>query len=162
MLEQIEIEILNELNAFSIEYFARSNNSDITFQIKERICKIGSKRDFSVCVSGFPELYNSEWLYDIVFFKEDKSKTLLDVELVLECELSYDLNQIKYDFEKLLISNTKHKLFICCAGKFGVMNTINYLQKIISNYNFKENYRFVVYIWDDYGVGDFKVHIYEN
>lgn len=57
--------------------------------------------------------FDSEWLYDIVWYQDDPiNHYLLDVPLVAESELSPKLNELIYDFQKLLVSRSKHRIMI--------------------------------------------------
>lgn len=88
-------------------------NREWTAKIIDIIREIGFNHDFDVC----PSEQNSEWLYDIVWYKNDKNEEgyLKEVYLVCESELDTTSNQlgaIRYDFQKILQSNAPLRVMI--------------------------------------------------
>jgi len=157
-LDKTEKWILNSLNSFSESYFNQTNRSSsfVTYSIKDIIGNYGINQGFQVCASGFPDYFHNEWLYDMVWYSENENKNLVSVELVLESEMNYGLPLIKYDFEKLLLSNSKYRIMICCAGKIPIEEIKNYINNAIINYkNLKVNDRILTLIWDDFYSGEF-------
>jgi hypothetical protein len=71
---------------------------------------VGKKKEYSIC--GFPPDCEPEWLYDMVWFRNDSSFYLREIGLVLESEWSRDPEQISYDFEKLLIAKSPIKVMV--------------------------------------------------
>jgi len=54
-----------------------------------------------------------EWLYDFIWRKFDENGNLVGIELAMEIEVSdMHLKGIKYDFNKLLQSDSKYKILI--------------------------------------------------
>jgi len=161
-LNEIEQWITNALNKFADDYFKQENRSGsfVTHSIKEIIGNYGEEKGFEVCASGFPDWFHNEWLYDLVWFKEDENKSLTSVELVLESEMMYDLRAIKFDFEKLLLSNSKHRIMICNAGRTSIDEIKNYFDNAVNRYTqLKKEERILTLIWDDFGSGEFISHL---
>jgi hypothetical protein len=161
-LNKIEEWIVNALNNFADDYFKQENRSSpfVTHAIKEIIGNYGSENGFEVCASGFPDYFHNEWLYDLVWYKENENKNLSSVELVLESEMRYGLPAIKFDFEKLLQSNSIHRIMICLAGKTPIVDIRNYCNKAVDSYNYlKKGDKILTLIWDDFDSGKFIPHV---
>jgi hypothetical protein len=84
-----------------------------TRAIKDDIGRLGKTKDWLVCASGFCDQFEREWLYDLVWYREDSRRRLSEVGLVLESEWIIDPLGIKYDFEKLLVAKAPLKVMIC-------------------------------------------------
>ena len=90
-----------------------------TREIKSRICTLGEKEKCGVCASGTKKKGHwEEWLYDVTWFKNNnwfknnkKNEYIAYFPLVLECEWG-DEKEISYDFEKLLLARTRHRVMI--------------------------------------------------
>jgi hypothetical protein len=90
----------------------------------------------------------NEWLYDMVWYEsEDKDgKIIKELKMILESEWEKDLYAHQYDFQKLVQSKCKLKIFMFRAVK--VFERVKKLVKIIdTNDSIKETYLFVG--WDD-------------
>lgn len=94
-----------------------------TYHVKKCVLEIGLDDGYRVCTSGFPELADQEWLYDLVWFNNTDDPFLKEVGLVMESEWSAYLDQIRYDFEKLHLANAPLKVLICqsCGRTFESM-----------------------------------------
>jgi hypothetical protein len=161
-LHEIEEWILKALNLFSDSYFNQANRSGefVTYNIKEIIGNYGHSKGFDVCACGFPGHFDSEWMYDLVWYNEDETKKLKSVELVLESEQTYGIPAIKFDFEKLLIANTKYRIMICLAGMTSIEEIKSYCSKAVNCYTqLSKGERVFTLIWDDFGSGDFIPHL---
>ena len=162
-LNEIEQRILEELNEFSKLYFSADNKDRsgkfVTKSILKRVGDIGKDLKFDVCASGFKDIFYGEWLYDMVWYKEEKvTEYLLEVVLVLECEQAYGIPDIKYDFEKLLLANAKMRIMICLAGKTPVDEIKNYFIKAVEAYKgLNKGSRILALIWHDW-MGDENEH----
>ncbi len=84
-----------------------------TAAVKEAIFTVGRCLDYSVAASGIPGA-DPEWLYDIVWYKnvaDNDKQYLSEVPLVAECEWG-KLKDIRYDFEKMLMAQSRYKLLV--------------------------------------------------
>lgn len=101
---------------------------------------------------------NREWLYDIHWYKDSLSKHYTTVEyvLVVECEWltnrvddtsGKSFSAVKYDFQKLLVSNANLKLLIFKAKNITEKDFIEldkYFQDAIDSYpNLEEGAKFL-------------------
>lgn len=90
-----------------------------------------------------------EWLYDLIWFKIDKEEYFSELVLCMESEWDKNWNQIKYDFDKLLISNATHKLMICQAYEEKTNEILNNFQKSINRYQLgNKSERFMISIYN--------------
>lgn len=161
-LNDTENWILNALNNFADAYFDQENRSGtfVTYSIKEIIGNYGHSKGFKVCACGFPGHFENEWLYDMVWYKENNTNNLITVELALECEQSYGLPAIKFDFEKLLVANANLRIMICLLGKMPVEIIKDYCTNAVNAYtHLKKGDRILTLIWDDFGAGNFIPHL---
>ena len=99
-----------------------------TKQVMTRLCKVGHKEGYRVCVKKFcgkklEQAYRAEWLYDMTWLKFD-SRELIDVPLVLECEWGhfdkddedhYRPERVQYDFQKLFLARADLRCIIFAA-----------------------------------------------
>jgi hypothetical protein len=83
-----------------------------TAAIKRELITLGRKKGYNVCAAGFPEECEREWLYDLVWYRNEPANHLREVALVLESEWSEYPDYIKYDFEKLLIAKSPIKVMV--------------------------------------------------
>lgn len=104
-----------------------------TDSIKDFIGRLGEDKGFKICASTDDKLYDSEWLYDLVWYKENEEGFIIEVPLVVESEWKKDLiKDIKFDFEKLLLAKSQLKLMICNCEEDDQESYISYFQKAIN------------------------------
>lgn len=158
-LNDIELEIKAELYAFSKSILGKgvkNYSRDLTFSIKKIIGNIGINRGFTIRAGG-QNGFEQEWLYDLIWYKRNEIG-ISNVELIMESELSRNIDEIIYDFEKLLLANSRLKLMICFSNTKG--RDIPLIQKrcreVFFNYqNHNQDSRILLLIWDDYNSGEF-------
>lgn len=112
-----------------------SNNfkdSNWTETIKIELAKLGEKKGYETCTSTKGKEYEKEWLYDLVWYKENEQRYLIEVPLVVESEWKKDLKSIKFDFEKLLLAKSPTKLMICQANENDQKIFLDYFQEAIN------------------------------
>jgi hypothetical protein len=132
----LESELVALLQAYEKEVseLALKGNTKWTELLKDRLGKRGHEKGYDVCASGYPDRFEKEWLFDLVWYQQDEQQLLLDVPLVMESEWDAGLKYIKYDFEKLLLANAATRLMVCQA-KPGVAQSVrNYFQRAIESY----------------------------
>lgn len=106
-----------------------------------------------------------EWLYDFVWRKFDDNGDLLGIELAMEIEVSdMHFKGIKYDFNKLLQSDSKYKILIFqLKSKNDVNKALDRLFQAAQNYQFKSESDFLVCGWstelNEFIFRDFKVGV---
>ncbi len=111
-LNEIEKSLVIAFENAITEYCAQEieSKSIITQKIEEKFRDLGDQLGFESC----PSSYSNRWLFDLCWYKNNSEDCLEEVSLVLECELSdRNIRGLKYDFEKILQSNSEHKVFIC-------------------------------------------------
>ncbi|GGH70324.1 hypothetical protein HNQ91_002991 [Filimonas zeae] len=157
--------LFTELNNFADRYFEQENRTGafVTKSILGLIADYGDRQGYDVCVGGFADRYEKGWLFDLVWYKEDERRNLKSIELALEVEQAYGIKHIKYDFEKLLVSNAKINCMICLAGNLPIQEVITYFEMAVAAYEgLRLGSRFFILIWDDYNDGSFIHHIIEK
>lgn len=137
-------EIKNLLYNFEKEAHLNELKGDAnwTYEIKKRLAELGRRYEYKTCTSGFKDECDSEWLYDLVWYKEEgegDSKTLIDVPLVLESEWNILFPPIKYDFEKLLVANARLKVMICQSNNINKEHRLNYFRDAVAKYQINKN-----------------------
>ena len=166
-LEEIENSILDAFIGISAEYDSLPKPHEnrtitwVTKTIKERIGNIGYENKYEVTSS----IHDGEWHYDLVWYKNNKTGNLEKVILSLESELSDRNPQGLNDFEKLLVSNSDYKVWICFnKGNLNYPENVNELiqkyDKAVSSYmNLKLDSRILILIWADYEAGHIISHL---
>lgn len=103
-----------------------------TVAVKSCLAKLGEEKGFKICTSTKDKLYETEWLYDLVWYRENPQGFLIDVPLVVESEWKKNLvKDIKFDFEKLLLARSTLKLMICNCEDSKKVSYLEYFQKAI-------------------------------
>lgn len=148
--DEIELKIVNTLNDISTQAFQEHwrGNKLWTDKIKEKIGNIGKELGYNVCTTpGF----ESEWLYDLVWYKNDSNGRLQTIPLTLESEWDFNWSGIKYDFEKLLLSNAEKRIMICQAKTKNEAGALfdNFEQSIKSYILGNINDRFLIIIYNE-------------
>lgn len=118
------IEVLSNIKLLK----CRSDNTKI---IKSELCKIGLKLGYDIEGNGFSKVFaeehkliNVEWLYDQMWFKQERPYKIL--RLVLAAEIEWDgrrrlktgsldkdkYGAVKYDFQKLITSTSDIQVMV--------------------------------------------------
>jgi hypothetical protein len=105
-------EIEDAFAQLSSESMPNSGDTAWTQKIKEVIGDIGIHHDYVVCASGFPEKFDGEWLFDLIWYKNNENGRLDNVPLVMESEWLKSYSDIRFDFEKLLVANSPIKVMV--------------------------------------------------
>lgn len=104
---------------------------------------------------GRPKFVNREWLYDLIWYTEDNARgySPKDFPLLVESEwrnkrsgdkTGDKRSGIKYDFQKLLLSNTGLRLMIFRIAKESYLDDLTlYFQEAIDGYRPLEEGRFL-------------------
>ena len=119
-ISSIEIGLIgcieSTLNAAVHELIRKGSDSnrEWTHDCLKAIATLGIDIGYGVC--PYPENMSGEWLYDLIWYTEEKSdwpNRMTDVVLVLESEWSQKLWDIRYDFQKLVQAKSHLKMLIC-------------------------------------------------
>ena len=106
----LEAEIISTIKGIPKTSLPGKGDAEWTTAVKRALMELGKKNEYSVC--GFPPGCDPEWLYDMVWFRNDSSHYLREIGLVLESEWQKDPEAISYDFEKLLIAKSPIKVMV--------------------------------------------------
>ena len=107
---------------------------------------LGHELGFKTSIGGFPEQFEPEWLFDVVWYIENSNGQLLNVPLVVESEWDKKYGGIKYDFEKLLLANAERRLMICQAKESYQINLIENLLNAVNVYKHNTGNRYLIAI----------------
>jgi hypothetical protein len=105
-----------------------------TAAIKRGLIALGKKKGYTVCASGFPDECETEWLYDLVWYRTNPPHHLSEIGLVLESEWSFDLKHIVFDFDKLLIAKSLIKVMVFQDYKDNVPQLFSRLETGINSF----------------------------
>ena len=141
----LELELISEFKLFlsDVKTFGFSGDSSWTYHLKKRLANLGKRKDYKIAVGGFGNEFAGEWLYDLVWYKEDEEGCLIKIPLIMESEWDKNYSGIKFDFEKLLIGNAEKRLMICQSRKRNIDNLLNQLKNAIDKFNENINDRFL-------------------
>jgi hypothetical protein len=133
--DDIELQIIKALTGLiDQELIEQKLKGDCawTIAIKEIMGELGIAKGYDVCTSGFRDDYSSEWLFDLIWYRNDKDGFLIEVPLVMESEWDFKFTGIKYDFEKLLCSRSKYRVMIFQGSSINITIIRNKLQQSIN------------------------------
>ncbi|MBN8567519.1 MAG: hypothetical protein J0M25_12395 [Flavobacteriales bacterium] len=145
----IEKDIFTEIDKLIKKAYAEKwgGNKMWTQKIKETLSEMVEK--YKYISSSSIKDGGREWLYDLIWFKNDEEGYFSELVLCMESEWYMDWNQIKYDFDKLLISNATHKLMICQAYEDKMDEILDNFQQSINRYQLgNKNERFMISIYN--------------
>ena len=89
------------------------SNKDWTRECLKALAGLGMDIGYGACPD--PANIKGEWLYDLIWYKEEKRSGLnlmTDVVLALESEWSTYFEDIRYDFQKLVQAKSRLKMLI--------------------------------------------------
>lgn len=81
-----------------------------TARIKKDLCNLSHELGYSVACSGYDQADDREWLYDMVWWKQD-GPYMSRIALVLESEWNPEI-PLDGDFLKLMLARADHHVWI--------------------------------------------------
>jgi hypothetical protein len=108
----LEAEIISAITGIPATMQPGRGDDEWTAAIKRSLITLGRARGYSICAAGFPDECEKEWLFDLVWYRNEPQEHLREIGLVLESELSKAPFEIKYDFEKLLVAKSPIKVMV--------------------------------------------------
>jgi hypothetical protein len=106
----LEEEIISAIKSLPNSIPRGTGDKKWTAAIKRALMEIGKRNKYEVC--GFPPECEKEWLYDMLWYRNEPPGHLREIGLVLESEWEKNLYAIRTDFEKLLIAKSPIKVFV--------------------------------------------------
>lgn len=163
-ISQIENEIENALKAVCDKLKDRKyTDTEWTNEVKQTLAELGESKRYLIYTSGFGTEYNREWLFDLVWYKEEGAEhnaRLIDVPLVVECEWNMAFKHIKFDFEKLLTSNARLRLMTCYSHPNDIAGLKVYFKEAIDKYPLlQQGARFLLAILNSH-TNEFEFELY--
>lgn len=115
-----------------------------TEAVKIAVGDIGTQLGYEILANQVPNRahFQSEWLFDLTWY-QGSNKGILSLPLVLECEWSQHYEDLRHDFEKLLVTNSDLKIMIFEATKEKADELVAQLDSAIRNFHgtdFAETY----------------------
>jgi len=112
-MDSIEIAIREALQQIPAKATAEqwSGETPWSVEVKTAIVNVGRDFGWRTAANGCESDDKKEWLYDVVWYQEDRVDHMTDVPLVAECEWGNEI-KIKEDFQKLLIARSKYRVMI--------------------------------------------------
>lgn len=157
MLDQLETEIAGVLEEVLTADKQSGGISDRewTRRIKESLCMLGQRNRYGVCAAGCAGADEGEWLFDMVStVGRGDPWQFCEMPLAMECEWSTHLDDIAWDFEKLLVAKAQHKLFIFQeAAQSGVREVAERLKAMVNSFKTTlpgERYLLAGYAFDEH------------
>ncbi|HWA26868.1 MAG TPA: hypothetical protein VG734_14510 [Lacunisphaera sp.] len=120
---------------------------DWTVGIKASVAKLGIMAGWKVCTSSVNGIDREcEWLFDQTWFHNGNGM-LREVGLVLESEWG-NFQEVRYDFEKLLVARAPMKVMIYCDEKLDCAESFENLGLGMRHYKHQDaSERFLVACW---------------
>ncbi|MBT3799662.1 MAG: hypothetical protein HOG05_00780 [Bacteroidetes bacterium] len=151
-LKNIEEQICNALKPFAKSALDRGlSDRQWTTEMKEIIGDLGVSNGFEVCATGFPDKFSTEWLFDITWYRNDSNGNLVETPLIVESEWNSKIEEIKYDFEKLLVARADYKVMIFQGSTTNIPNIISQLKQEVNVFKAtipQDRYLFIAYNMD--------------
>lgn len=137
------------------------NYKKFTNEIKIIIGDLGEALGYEVATNCCKEFNEKEWLFDLVWYKVEKSDTdyfVTSVDLILESEISgKKFGDFKTDFDKLLISTNSTKIMIFSKVKSELPRIFSYIKKTMEiNQDLKKGQKIHLILWDENDSGKFE------
>lgn len=152
----------NVLSSFYSNLNPIKKNGKRTSKLFEELTLLGDGKGYKVNSHSLskefknehPQFVNREWLYDLLWYTEGDPYCPKEFPLVVECEWQKrrkgdktkdKLSDIKYDFQKLLLANTKLKVMIFQTTDLDkeLEELSQYFDKAIETYESKEKGHFL-------------------
>jgi hypothetical protein len=105
-----------------------------THAVKMSLGNLGTNLHYRVCAGG-DNGFDSEWLYDLLWYTENELGQLEQIPLILESEWNRSYFEIKKDFEKLLLGKARYKIMIFQAVGNKKEEYFSKLKSAIETYN---------------------------
>jgi len=166
LLTPIEAEIYEIVKSISKSMPNNTSNLKWTPSILREIGDLGLNKGYS----SYPSKDNKALLYDLVWSKKTADGFLESIELILESEITHRPNHddVRWDFEKLLLGNATTRVMICFSYAYyskenhqdNMTKVIEWFNDIVKHFkNGEQNRRILVIIIDDFGTGDVVPHV---
>ncbi len=107
-----EAEIISAITTIPPTVASGRGDGVWTAAIKRSLITLGTTKGYKICTSGFPDECDREWLFDLVWYRNEPQEHLREIGLIVESEWSRDPSAIKFDFEKLLIAKSPIKVMV--------------------------------------------------
>lgn len=126
--------------------FSKLGRKELPFKPRYKVYANGLSEELTIAKGG--DFRNAEWLFDLHWYTEGKNPyTTVSLPLIMECEWQQkrkgdkvnEFSGIKYDFQKLLVSNAEFRLMIFKVTKptdFAKLS--DYFEDNIGNYKHLE------------------------
>ena len=111
-LASLANEVVASIKGINIQNLRDKGDGAWTVAIKGALIDLGQKHDYQICTSSFPDECESEWLYDLVWYRKAPSGHLREIGLILESEWAKKVKGIQDDFEKLLVAKCPIKVMV--------------------------------------------------
>jgi hypothetical protein len=112
-VNNLEAEIISTIKGIPATIPKARGDTIWTRAIKSALKDLGKSKGYGVCTAGFTnEECDNEWLYDMVWYRNNPPDFLGEIGMIFESEWNQDPSVIKYDFEKLLVGKSPVKVMV--------------------------------------------------
>lgn len=122
------------------------------------LAELGEQLGYDICSSSCHREYSGGWLYDLIWYTNDKSNQLSSLPLIVECEWRKKYDAIKYDFEKLLVGKAKYKIMLFQATGDKIWEYVDKMKAGIDAFGGCKNEVYILVCFDEKD-WEFKVEI---
>ena len=131
-LTQVERRIVKALDSIlDSKVAASASDYEWTVAVKRQLGKVGLERGYSVCATDGGGKYESEWLFDLIWYTNDSQDNLENIQLIAEVEWAMSYDEIQYDFEKLKAGRADLRVLIFQAPDRQKID--EYMRRFIKN-----------------------------
>jgi len=122
--DEFELRLINLFE--NIDYQNKKSNSEWTRIYRNMFADFANKENLD---------YTENWLWDIILSTNNVQGNLHSIDLIVEIEWNINYHDIKYDFEKLIAGNSKHKVFVFNGKDEDINRHIESLIEIVKGYS---------------------------
>jgi len=116
-LDETERAVVRRLDSLLRTRVANANSDrEWTVAVKRTLGALGRERGWEVCASDPRKRFESEWLFDLIWYAYNHDSHLQKIPLILEMEWNLSFDEIKWDFEKLMTGRADHRVLIFHAA----------------------------------------------
>lgn len=134
----MKTEITEAICSVAKQFSNGARDPEWTKAIKIAIGDLGASHGYEVLAGGVPERnFDKEWLYDLTWYKAwsaGEEHGLRCAPLILESEWISDFENIRVDFEKLLVGKAEYKVMVFQAKTQDIAEQMRRLKQAIDNY----------------------------
>ncbi len=150
---------VNCLSTVAVDLVEEHSDLRWTAEIKRRFANLGESLGFNF----LPKACEPQWLFDFIWFKNDAKHVnclFKELDMVLESEWAKYLDDVVFDFQKLLIAKAPLKVMIFQSWDHDVISRFERLREEIESFEPKipgETYLLAAFVNNEKRAFEFRI-----